>query len=466
MRDSGVRWLGEIPEHWDVVRNGRLFTQRNETGYPDLPILEVSLQTGVRVRDFDASGRKQRMSDRKKYKRARTGDITYNMMRMWQGAVGVAPVDGLVSPAYVVARPLEATNSTYFERLFRLPAYMGEVNQRSRGIVPDRNRLYWEDFKQIASPLPPPAEQAAIVRFLDHMDGQVRRYVRAKQELIELLEKLKTAIIHRAVTRGLDSDVRLKPSAVEWLGEVPGHWKIAALRYRYSQSLGKMLDTKQMSGTHLVPYLRNTDVQWDKINIDNLPTMDITESEYDRYAVKEGDLLVCEGGEVGRCAIWAGELKRCGFQKALHRLRPRCDATDLPRFMYYALYSAARTGVLSDGHVSTIEHLTGDKLRAHHFPFPPFQEQREIVSFLDSFLAGTNRAITSARRQVDLLREFRTRLINDLVTGKLDVREAAGRLPDESEDAAALMDLEDLTGDEEGAPQDLDLDTEFQEARA
>ena len=149
LKPSGVEWLGDVPEHWEMQRNGRLFAQRNETGFGDLPILEVSLRTGVRVRDFENSDRKQVMADREKYKRAVAGDIAYNMMRMWQGAVGVAPVDGLISPAYVVARPLQGTEPRYFECLFRLPAYMSEVDKYSRGIVKDRNRLYWEDFKQI-----------------------------------------------------------------------------------------------------------------------------------------------------------------------------------------------------------------------------------------------------------------------------------------------------------------------------
>src|ERR1700746_3171636 len=104
-KPSGLPWLERIPSHWEIRRNGRLFSQRNETGFPDLPILEVSLKTGVRVRDLANGERKQMMTDRAKYKRAVRGDIAYNMMRLWQGSVGVAPVDGLVSPAYVVARP-------------------------------------------------------------------------------------------------------------------------------------------------------------------------------------------------------------------------------------------------------------------------------------------------------------------------------------------------------------------------
>jgi type I restriction enzyme S subunit len=127
-KDSGVAWLGEVPVCWELRRNGRLFAQRNETGYPDLPILEVSLRTGVRVRNFDAPSRKQVMADRAKYKRAADGDIAYNMMRLWQGAVGVVPTEGLISPAYVVARPLPGTISRYFAYLYRTDGYMGEVD--------------------------------------------------------------------------------------------------------------------------------------------------------------------------------------------------------------------------------------------------------------------------------------------------------------------------------------------------
>src|SRR4029077_147432 len=140
MKDSGLPWLGAVPASWSIVRNGRLFVERNETGFADLPILEVSLRSGVQVRRFDGDSRKQLMSDRDKYKRARAGDLAYNMMRMWQGAVGPAPVDGLVSPAYVVARPLAGVVARYFAYLFRTDSYMGKVDQYSHGIVKDRNR--------------------------------------------------------------------------------------------------------------------------------------------------------------------------------------------------------------------------------------------------------------------------------------------------------------------------------------
>jgi type I restriction enzyme S subunit len=465
MKDSGVPWLGKVPSIWSIARNGRLFTQRNETGFAHLPILEVSLKTGVRVRNLDGSGRKQMMFDRDKYKRARKDDLAYNMMRMWQGAIGMAPTDGLVSPAYVVARPLRGGEPKFFLYLFRTDAYMGEVDKFSHGIVKDRNRLYWEGFKQMPSPVPPPDEQSAIVRFLDYADRRIRRYILAKQKLIKLLEEQKQAIIHRAVTRGLDPNVRLKPSGVDWLGNVPDHWEVVALRHRYSQCLGKMLDSKRITGNHSLPYLRNTDVQWDRINIKDLPTMDIPQTEYDRYNVQKGDLLVCEGGEIARCAIWSGELAVCGFQKALHRLRPRNAGRDVPRFMYYALRAAAKGNAFNDGHLSTIAHLTGDKLRAHRFPFPPMTEQESLVSLLDSALKQVDQAVFTAAREIALLREYRTRLIADVVIGKLDVRAAAARLTDEGDEPEPLDDAEALAeGNEETEGADFDAVPEEAEA--
>ena len=203
-KPSGLEWLGEIPVHWQVVRNGQIFVQRNEVGFPDLPILEVSLTTGVRVRDFENSIRKQVMSDRNLYKRAVKDDIAYNMMRMWQGAVGVAPVDGLVSPAYVVAKPREGTEPRYFDYLFRTGTYLIEVDKHSRGIVKDRNRLYWEDFKQMPTPRPPTNEQVLIADAVDRKVRLTQEAIRNARQQIILANELRTGLINDIVTGKFD----------------------------------------------------------------------------------------------------------------------------------------------------------------------------------------------------------------------------------------------------------------------
>jgi type I restriction enzyme, S subunit len=195
-KDSGLPWLGAVPLHWEIRRNGRLFAQRNQTGFPDLPILEVSLKTGGRVRNFENTTRKQTMSDREKYKWAAKGDLAYNMMRLWQGAVGAVPINGLVSPAYVVVHPYADVDNRYYAYLFCTDAYMSEVNKYSHGIVSDRNRLYWDEFKQMPSAFPPTAEQRAIADYLDEHSRLIRQVIHNKYRLIELLNEQKLAIRH------------------------------------------------------------------------------------------------------------------------------------------------------------------------------------------------------------------------------------------------------------------------------
>jgi type I restriction enzyme S subunit len=338
----------------------------------------------------------------------------------------------------------------YLHELVRSAAFNWELHIRSKGIWISRLQLTDTAFLDAPLPLPPPDEQAAIVKFLDYANGKIERAIRAKRKLIGLLNEQKQAIIHRAVTRGLDPNVKLKPSGIPWLGDVPEHWEVVALRLRYDQCLGKMLDAKRSTGRHLVPYLRNTDVQWDKINTTNLPSMDIKDHELARYTVQRGDLLVCEGGDVGRCAFWNGELKVCGFQKAIHRLRPLQPNRDFPRFQFYLMFLASKRGVfLADGSVSTIPHLTGDKLRAHRFVYPSSIEQEAISQFLDSELEVLSNVIERTEGEIDLLREYRTTLTAEVVTGKLDVREASKRLPDQTDDPLpADESLDDLVDDE------------------
>ncbi|MHB1403834.1 MAG: restriction endonuclease subunit S [Thermoleophilia bacterium] len=461
MKDSGVPWLGEVPEHWEVMPNRALFEEVKDQDHPDEPMLSVTISRGVISQGdllADSSKKDSSNLDRFKYKLVQPGDIAYNKMRAWQGAVGASQLRGIISPAYIVQRPRSGVQAEYMHYLMRTPAYAKEAERWSYGITSDMWSLRPAYFKMIYSCCPPISEQTTIVRYLDFMDWRIRRYIRAKQKLIKLLEEQKQAIIHRAVTRGLDPDVPLKPTGVEWLGDIPEHWEVAASRHRYSQCLGKMLDSKRITGNHAMPYLRNTNVQWDRFNIEDLPEMDISPSEQVRYTVAPGDLLVCEGGEVGRCAIWTGQLKPCGFQKALHRLRPINSSIENPRLLYYAMRCATTANAFSDGHVATIAHLTGEKLRSHRFAFPPIEEQNAISEFLDTALHEVDQVSSKAKAEINLLREYRTRLIADVVTGKLDVRKAAANLPDEFYEEEPQ---EDTSGqaDCEGTFTDLESDT-------
>lgn len=204
LKPSGVDWLGGIPAHWEVKRGSSLFSERNQTGFPTLPILEVSLVSGVTVRDLENSQRKQQMSDRAGYKRAEKGDLPYNMMRMWQGAVGVAPVTGLVSPAYVVLVPKSEVLALFFAMLFKTEKCKAQFSGASRGIVSDRDRLYWESFRQIHFAVPPFSEQTAIATYIERASRSVDGTAAKAKREIELIQEYRTRLISDVVTGKLD----------------------------------------------------------------------------------------------------------------------------------------------------------------------------------------------------------------------------------------------------------------------
>lgn len=212
-----------------------------------------------------------------------------------------------------------------------------------------------------------------------------------------------------------------KDSATEWLGEVPAHWTVCALSYRYSVQLGKMLDEKRITGNHLGPYLRNVDVQWGRINVVELPEMDFRDEDLRRFSLLKGDLLVCEGGEVGRSAIWNGDIEPCFYQKALHRLRPYEPHDDTPTFLFYVMFAAAKMGVFSGSEgKATIVHLPAETLRRYRFPFPPLSEQTAIAAFLDRETAKIDALVEEQQRLIALLKEKRQAIISHAVTKGLD----------------------------------------------
>jgi type I restriction enzyme S subunit len=422
-KDSGLAWLGEIPAHWVIKRNGSLFQQRNAVGEPDWPILEVSLRTGVRIREFGSSKRKQVMSDKAKYKCATEGDYVYNMMRMWQGAAGIAPVDGLVSPAYVVAKPLPHVNPGYFASLFRTDDYLAEIDAFSRGIVKDRNRLYWDQFKQIPTPCPPTEEQNAIVRFLAWAINRLDRAIRAKRRIIALLNEQKQAIIHRAVTRGLDPNVRLKPSGVDWLGDVPEHWRIVrnmalfAHRVEHGAADLPVLQVSLRSGItaeDLDQFGRPKRLIADPAKYKRIHKDDIA---YNTMRMWQGAVGVSPSDGLVSPA-YVVLIPRAGTSPDFYDLVFHTD-------IYKQQVNRQSTGIVSDRN-----RLYWESFKQMANIALARSEQETILAFIRSETCGLSATSSRLEREIKLLHEYRTRLIADVVTGKLDVRQVAAGLPE------------------------------------
>jgi type I restriction enzyme S subunit len=436
-KDTGVAWIGEVPRHWRLRRTKTLLRERVHKGFPDEPLLAATQTQGVVTKDRYENRTVLALKDLHLLKLVRKGDFVISL-RSFQGGIEYARQQGIISPAYTVLYPAQPDAHGFLAWLFKSKPYVESLSLYVTGIRQGQN-IDYEKLSRSELPVPPLPEQTAIVRFLDHADRRIRRYIGAKQKLIKLLEEQKQAVIHRAVTRGLDPNVRLKPSGVEWLGDVPEHWVVASLRFRYHQCLGKMVDAKRETGKYPIPYLRNVDVQWDRINTADLPQIDIAPGERERYTVRSGDLLVCEGRHLGRAAFWRGDFSPCAFQKALHRLRARNPRMDAPRWLFYCLYLVHFQDAFgASSHDNSIPHLTGEMLRAHKFPFPSFDEQTLIAAYIDEKVAAIDQARALITCEIERVLEYRSRLIADVVTGKLDVREAALLLPDESEESKPL----------------------------
>ena len=418
MKNSGIEWLGVVPKHWEVLPNRALFAEVKERGHPEEQMLSVTIIKGVipqRTLLADSSKKDSSNQDKSAYKLVLLSDIAYNKMRAWQGAVGVSDYQGIVSPAYVVERPREGANSRYLHYLLRTPAFAKEAERWSYGITSDMWSLRPEHFKMIYGCLPPLPEQAAIVRFLDHADRRIRRYIHAKQKLVKLLEEQKQALIHQIVTRGLDPNVRLKPSGVEWLGTVPEHWAVRRVKTLCSMRSGESITAESIETTGEYPVYGGN----------GLRGYASSYTHDGAFALIGRQGALCGNVHVARGKFWASEHAVVATLDRGHVLDWFGAILRVMNLNQYSI-AAAQPGL-------SVERVLNLRVSV-----PPMQEQEGIANHIERDTADVDTAIDRARRQIDLLQEYRTRLIADVVTGKLDVREAAASLLEEADERDPL----------------------------
>jgi type I restriction enzyme S subunit len=465
MKDSGVPWLGEVPKHWAVQRMKTLLRQRSEKGFPDEPLLAATQTKGVVRKEQYENRTVLALKDLHLLKLVRVGDFVISL-RSFQGGIEYARERGIISPAYTILYPHDQTIHGYLAWIFKSKPFIEGLSLFVTGIRQGQN-IDYERLSRSSLPLPPPDEQAAIVRFLDHTDRQIRRYIRAKQKLIKLLEEQKQAIIHRAVTRGLDPNVRLKPSGVEWLGEVPEHWEVVTLR----RVIRRAVDGPHHSPSYVddgIPFLSARNIKADRWSLDDAKF--ISEEDYAEFSKRVipevGDVLYTKGGTTGVARAVDLPFK---FQVWVHVavLKPNRRKI-VPEFLAMILNaprSYEQAQLLTRG--ATNQDLGLGRMKDIVFALPPHDEQGRILEAVRARTAYNARAIEGARNEIALLREYRTRLIADVVTGKLDVREAAARLPDEADEPEPL-DEADAVADSDEADTDDDAvdDALLQEVEA
>jgi len=427
-KPSGVEWLGAIPVNWGMERAKWLFTKEERPIREQDDIITcfrdgvVTLRKNRRELGFTESLKEIG------YQGIRRGDLVIHSMDAFAGAIGVSDSDGKGTPVYSVCKPSSVVNAHYYAYILREMARNEWIIALAKGIRQRSSDFRYTDFGRQYLPLPPLDEQTAIVRYLDHADERIQRAISAKERLIELLTEQRQAVIHQAVTRGLDPNVRLKDSGVEWLGDVPAHWEVRRLRnvvdMRVSNVDKHVKDTE--SPVRLCNYI---DVyKNERINAElTFMQATATTNEIDRFRLKIRDVIITKDSEtwndIGIPALvdYAASDLICGYHLAI--LRPQHSSLD-GRFLFRVLQSST---VGSQFHVSasgvTRFGLTHEAIKSALLPLPPLNEQAAIAHHLNKATADIDAGLDNAQRQINLLREYRTRLIADVVTGKLKVED-------------------------------------------
>lgn len=413
-KPSGVKWLGDIPSRWEMRKAKYIWQESyavSETGKEDL--LSVSQYEGVNP----AKG-ESRSESLKGYKIVTENDLVINIMLAWLGGLGVSKYNGIVSPAYCIYKNITNNNPKYLHYLYKTPTYLAEFARHSTGIVPSRWRMYTDDFGQVLTLLPPIEEQDAIVNYLDTTIAKIDTAIAQQQKMIDLLNERKQIIINNAVTRGLDPNVKMKDSGVEWIGMIPEHWEVSQLKRVANIILGKMLSTYPNNQSE---YICAKDVHYDGIDISDLKKMYFSQSEKEIYEVKKGDMLIVEGGAgAGGCAIYNYDKTNVCIQNSI--MIVRCSNHILNDYICLFLQAINRRGYIDFVcNKATIPHFTKEKVSAVVVPIPPKEEQTEIVAFVNDKCQPIAEAIKIANRQITLLQERKQIIINDVVTGKVKV---------------------------------------------
>ncbi len=443
-KESGQEWLGKVPAHWRTPRIKTVLREKDARSLDGSGLLLSLTRNRGLIDRSDMTDKIHSARTLAGYKLYEPGEIVMNRMQAWSGMFGAGNKSGLVSPDYAVFKLLGGDLVTLLLARLKSPDLVSQFALESKGIGSGFNRLYSDKFGAIAISLPPPDEQAAIVRFLDHANRKIDGFIRAKRKLIGLLNEQKQAIIHRAVTRGLHPDVPLKPSGIPWLGDIPQHWDVLRAKYvfREMDERSKTGNEEQLSVSHIT-------------GVTPRSQKNVTMFKAESYVGHK----VCRSGDLAVNTMWAW-MAALGVSKyegiispayAVYRQRKPerllSDYADhLLRIAPYKLnYQSCSTG------------LQASRLRLYPDAFfripiilPPKDEQQQIVDSISVETAALTTAIARTEREIALMQEYRTRLTADLVTGKLDVREAAAKLPEVEPEPAADEALEEPEMEEAG----------------
>lgn len=422
MKPSGIQWIGDIPSEWKLAVLGRYVTQvKNKNtdlsesnllslSYGKIKRKDINTNDGLLPASFDG------------YNIIEEGDIVLRLTDLQNDhtslRVGRATERGIITSAYVTIRPEKYISSEYLYYVLHSFDIVKGFYGMGAGI---RQGLTYDGVQSLKIPSPDMSEQKKIVQYLDDRCSKIDEIIAEATASIEEYKELKQAVIFEAVTKGIEDTEETKKTEIFWVPMIPVRWDIVKVARSYSVELGKMLDAKRVSGERLKPYLRNSDVQWYGINIESLNEMDFSEEEDERYSVKTGDLLVCEGGDIGKsCIVPEGFPEGIYYQKALHRVRSYDNDINSLKWLRYVLYVMSKYGYFNafSGEKATIQHLPAVTFNQLKFPMPKKDERNRIIEYLERKIPEYDALISEKQALIEDLQAYKKSLIYEVVTGK------------------------------------------------
>lgn len=423
MKDSGVEWIGQIPEEWKLSKIGAIYEERNEkVSDTDFQPLSVTKQGVIPQLE---SAAKSNDSDNRKL--IRKNDFVINSRSDRRGSCGISEYDGSCSLINTVLKPRRNMCNAYYGFVFRSECFADEFYRWGNGIVDDLWSTKWSNMKRIYIPAPPLKEQEKIASYLDRKCAQIDAIIAKQQQIIEKLKEYKLSVITEAVTKGLDPNVPMKDSGVEWIGMVPERWKVGQLKYFATIRAGLTLGKKYEIDAKLVemPYLRVANVQGEYVDLSDVSSVSVLPEEVEKYSLHKNELLMTEGGDkdkLGRGCVWNGEIDPC-----LHQNHVFAVATDAKKLSIHFLSYLTTSGVARSYFEYTAKKTTNlastnsTIILQFKLPIPSIQEQGDIICYLDKCCKQINTLIHEKENILSKINEYKKALIYEVVTGKKEV---------------------------------------------
>lgn len=422
LKSTEAIWIPRVPEHWELVKVRHLFKESTRKGFPNETLLVASQEHGVVSKDTYGKRTVEATKDLHNLKLVEEGDFVISL-RSFQGGIEVAHERGIISPAYTVMKETRHIEKRYFKNLFKSPPFISLMTLCVKGIREGQN-IDYPTFKNEYLPFPPLEEQKAIAEYLDKKNNEIDKFIRNKERLIELLEEEKNGIINQTILKGLNPDVKLKDSEINWLGEIPNNWIVKKLRYLGSFQNGVSAGADYFGSGF--PFISYGDVYNNTILPEEVTNLAKSSKEDRiRYSVVEGDVFFTRTSEtieeIGFASVCLNTIENANFSGFLIRFRPKSNLLFKGYSKYYFRSNLHRRYFVKEMNLVTRASLSQDLLKNLIVILPSLKEQEVNANYLDIKMNEINLIIKKIEKEISSIKEYREALITDLVTGKRSV---------------------------------------------